>query len=313
MYLYLCETSNPRFSHHLHYLIGKTLSERYTNWRLHPINSEKDANGLTYSKKDIELVVCSSRVKGYAASIAFLSGLTCPKILFQDDCMGAHWWVGLGRLGITHIVGTCLYPFPRWERNYKKYWTGIPASTPCKWICHGVHPYKDVGQTPWIHRRSKILWPTRFGPHLRYPYRKRWVDAIGPTHSEIEFLSSDVYGNNFMAKLSTYKAVLVVIPYTKYVVLKIFETLAAGSLLLVGFTQSHPKRAFDRMAMQALGLVSGIHYLEVTLDQLLACPSKVLDKGHQRIAEEGHKLFLSRHSLNHRIKEFMDFIGLSDP
>lgn len=232
------------------------------------------------------------------------------RILFTDDVIGGLWW----REGyiFNEFWGTQFFPSYEWMKRVKSFWhKRSPPSTPCKWFPPFLPPLEESGCES---RLGKIIFPSReFGHH--YPERfqwYKWLQARPSLLSSVELCTSKTghMGPNFLKHLGRFKACLVVIPSSGYIIRKIFECFLVKTLVICIFQTPNETNdlADTRKALEAMGFFRDIHYLEGTSKNLEKLFDRALHQDCSTITKSAFDHAATHHRLSHRLDSISSYL-----
>jgi hypothetical protein len=295
------------------FLIGKTLEDKKVRgWKTCFVGREPlDEIYRLMVQRETRLVVVSHNIFSIRDALTrrtIRKGVAnCPgrRLYFIEDVFGARWW---GNMKLFHgYIGTVLYPHDAYRKSMQAYYPVRAHRPPLHFVPHGI-PYPTTldGSKP---QTNKILFPSRnFGHH--YPYRCSWVHFLrgdAGRISNIAFLDkgSNVTGKSFINYLGSHRAVLVVVTQSGYLIRKLYETIMAGSILLVAFPSGLPGDA-ARETWESLGFKNGVHYLEVTFENYDSLAARVLRGEFEGMAGAAHKEGMANHLVpEDRLERFL--------
>jgi len=241
----------------------------------------------------------------------------CTKILFTDDVVGHLWWKDAACF--HGFWGSQFFPDPFYTSHIKTFWPKrLKPSTPCIWIPPFLPPL-DIVPTNATPRKPRIIFPSRDLSH-HYPERKAWYDwlhtsKVGPL-VDLCTASHGKLGPSFLHHLATYRACLVVVPRSGYIIRKFFECFATKTLVIgvfceVGEETPDSCRASTLKGLQAMGFLPGTHFLEGNASSLKSISQKDLESGtYQTMVEAAFDQAKSHHTLRHRCDQILELIGL---
>lgn len=282
-----------------------------------------DHKALREELKDVDLLVITVQTTKLKAINKMVMSLPLKRVVYMEDINNPLVWHAC-RYGAGYI-GSSLFP---WEPDVRTSIQSLSSRVRSKpfWFL-GHFGYEGLYVDP-TSKQSKIVFPSTFftasyssrrveqrNRILAHPYLKDKVDFLDA--------SKGIKDLAFVKHLGTYKAVLVVVPGTtpldSFVVRKVYETLSTASALLMDFgvKDSYAKRAMDR-----LGFVEGVHYLDVTENLMsfsfdsisheeskpedLHLYSKTIDLAS--LGQVGYEFVQKAHLGNHRVDEFQKIL-----
>lgn len=242
----------------------------------------------------------------------------CTKILFIDDVVGHLWWKDAA--WFDEFWGTQFFPDSFYISHIKTFWPKqLNPSIPCTWIPPFFPSFCSLFDTKTrdTKRTPRIIFPSRDLSH-HYPERKAWygwlqTSKVGPL-VDLCTASHGKLGPSFLRHLSTYRACLVVVPRSGYIIRKFFECFATKTLVIgvfceVGDEKPDPCRRATLKGLEALGFLPGTHFLTGNAKTLDSIHQEDLESGkYQTMVEAAFEQAVSHHTLAHRCNQIIQMM-----
>lgn len=265
------------------------------------------AGVLREELKDADLLVITVQTTKLKAINKLVMSLPLKRLVYMEDINNPLVWHAC-RYGAGYL-GSSLFS---WEPDVRTRLQSLYSRIGSKpfWFL-GHFGYEGLYVDP-ASKISKIVFPSTFftkGYSSRRVEQRDRILAHPYLKNKVDFLdgSKGIRDLAFVKHLGSYLAVLVVVPGTtpldSFVVRKVYETLSTASVLLMDFGKrdSYAKRAMDR-----LGFVEGVHYLDVT-ENLLSFSFKNTS-ALATIGKAGYEFVQKAHLGKHRVEDFQKIL-----
>lgn len=229
------------------------------------------------------------------------------RLFFIEDVIGERWWEPMKLF--NGFIGSVLYPSDTYRSIIKKYWSIPHHKGMMHFVPHGVSYHVPFNA---LFDKQKIVFPSRNFSSATYPYRfewKRFIDSYSELSSRCDYLdkSSGVTGEKYIQAIGRYKACLVVVTITGYLIRKIYETIMSGSLLLLAFppnTEGHVARE----VWNNIGFTNNVHYLEATFENFDTLSKQIIESDmYNHIPENAYKEAIENHIVYvDRLRRFIE-------
>jgi hypothetical protein len=245
------------------------------------------------------LVVCESRM----ARLLYHEIKQCKgkRLWFLSDVLDPRWWKGVELFDCA--FGSAIMTEPPYISLIKSKWDNPKTAIDLRFLHHCL-PY-EADYVEKDRRGNRIVFPSRvFDSH--YPFRMQWRRFIDERkHLVVDYLdkSSNKCGKEYVEHIGSYPACLVVVTVHGYLILKLYEVILAGSLLLISFPPNNQGKV-ARKVWNSMGFENMVHYVEVTLENIVKVSKSIEEGKFKDIPKAAHAHAMAHHSLDCRLKEF---------